>query len=345
MPEGNGTISVVVPVYNTESTLFRCAKSILNQTYDNVELIFVDDHSTDLSYSVCEQISAWDSRVTVLTNEGNGVSSARNQGLLHASGEYVHFFDADDYVDLDLYSVVLREMREHSSDVAYFGWIKEGKRIRAEEAKNARCGEGSSEELMHDMLSQVGAPSDYTSYSNYVWNKMFRRDLICASSQGCQLFDEGLSIAEDYEWLMRVIPNASKGVFVPKPFYHHVLSQSSATGNGETKAAVWLKSQEVHLRGLQILKNMNEELYRLHQESCVNYFFSCLKTTAKKRDFESAGVMIDNMIKANDGVVPTNIVKQLSDLQIIYPKYKTYKKERGKLLVKIALKIHRLFGK
>ena len=96
-------ISIIVPVYNIEEYLPRCIESILNQTYNNLELILVDDGSKDKSGEICDAYAKKDNRVVVLHKENGGSSSARNAGIAIAKGEYLGFVDSDDYIEPDMY--------------------------------------------------------------------------------------------------------------------------------------------------------------------------------------------------------------------------------------------------
>ena len=125
MAEGSATerplVSVVVPVYNVEKYLDRCVESIVGQTYDNLEIILVNDGSPDNSGAICEKWRDADSRVVYVVKENGGLSDARNAGVAAATGEYVGFVDSDDYIAPDTYEVMLREMREYDADLAMFG--------------------------------------------------------------------------------------------------------------------------------------------------------------------------------------------------------------------------------
>lgn len=94
----NELISIIVPVYNVEKYIAKCLDSLVNQTYLNIEILLIDDGSTDKSLSICKKYAAVDSRIKLFSKENGGVSSARNLGLLHVQGEYVVFVDSDDFV-------------------------------------------------------------------------------------------------------------------------------------------------------------------------------------------------------------------------------------------------------
>lgn len=110
--EKSGLISIIVPVYNVESYLCRCLDSILNQTYNNIEIILVDDGSTDRSGEICDAYKEKDSRISVIHKLNGGLSSARNCGLEIAKGEYIGFVDSDDYIASDMYALLHSYMRD-----------------------------------------------------------------------------------------------------------------------------------------------------------------------------------------------------------------------------------------
>ena len=106
MERKNGLISVIVPVYNVESYLEKCIDSIIHQTYKNLEIILVDDGSTDNSGKICDVYKEKDSRIKVIHKQNRGLSSARNCGLEIAKGEYIGFVDGDDYIAEDMYALL-----------------------------------------------------------------------------------------------------------------------------------------------------------------------------------------------------------------------------------------------
>ena len=114
----NPLISVVVPVYNSEAYLDECILSILNQSHENLELILVDDGSTDSSVEICQQYATFDKRVKVVCQQNQGAAAARNTGILQCQGIYIGFVDSDDYIDRDMYEVLLKKSMDFDADVA-----------------------------------------------------------------------------------------------------------------------------------------------------------------------------------------------------------------------------------
>lgn len=117
-------ISIIVPVYNVEQYIERCLESIINQTYKNIEIILVDDGSTDKSGIICEKYANRDQRIKVIHQENNGLSSARNKGLDIASGKYIGFVDSDDWISKDMYYILLTIALKYNADIVECGYQK-----------------------------------------------------------------------------------------------------------------------------------------------------------------------------------------------------------------------------
>ena len=114
-------ISVIVPVYKAEAFLKKCTDSILSQSHREIELLLIDDGSPDNSGALCDAIAAEDTRVRVFHKENGGVSSARNLGLAHATGDYIAFVDSDDWLEPDTFSLLLSALTENDADSAGCG--------------------------------------------------------------------------------------------------------------------------------------------------------------------------------------------------------------------------------
>ena len=111
-------ISVIVPVYNVEKYLDKCVQSILNQTYENIELVLVDDGSTDGSSKICDKYGNIDSRVKVIHKENGGLSSARNRGIDEAGGKFITFIDSDDYIHHQMLEILYEGIIKNKSGCA-----------------------------------------------------------------------------------------------------------------------------------------------------------------------------------------------------------------------------------
>lgn len=114
-------ISIIVPAYNTENYIEKCLNSILSQTYSSIEVIVVNDGSTDRTKEIVEQYTLKDSRVILISTENQGVSLARKEGIHSAKGKYIGFVDSDDCIDSDMYEVLVNNMTKYKADIAHCG--------------------------------------------------------------------------------------------------------------------------------------------------------------------------------------------------------------------------------
>ena len=111
-------ISIVVPIYNTEKYLKRCIESILNQTYQNLEVILVNDGSLDKSGQICNEYAKRDKRIKVIHKENTGSAESRNIGIKYATGKLIGFVDSDDYIDKNMYEMLYKDLKKHDAEIA-----------------------------------------------------------------------------------------------------------------------------------------------------------------------------------------------------------------------------------
>ena len=179
----NQTISVIVPVYNVAQYLSQCVSSILSQDYGDLEVILIDDGSTDASGEICDQYAEKDSRVRVIHQKNGGAAAAKNAGLRLASGDYLAFADSDDYLEPGAYGFLMKTLLETNAD-AVQGSFREVYRNRAEEQHiRGETLEG------YDYLLRF--PKDFSCA--LLWNKLYRRAIFDGV-----FFEEGHKIDDEY---------------------------------------------------------------------------------------------------------------------------------------------------
>lgn len=166
-------ISVIIPVYNVEKYLERCVNSVVNQTYKNLEIILVDDGSTDTSPKLCDEWKKKDKRVKVIHKENGGLSSARNAGLSVVSGAYVGYVDSDDWIDIDMYEHLYNLINRYKVEVAFCDFIRlkniEKKKKRKKEVVITR----TERELDEFFYRINGGKSSYAVWCGlYKYNKV-----------------------------------------------------------------------------------------------------------------------------------------------------------------------------
>lgn len=208
-------ISVIVPIYNVQDYLDKCISSIMNQTYRQLEIILVDDGSTDNSGSMCDAYESMDSRVTVIHKQNGGLSSARNCGLEIAKGKYIAFVDSDDYVAEDMYECMLKNM-ENDVDVVCGGRVYIG--IATKEKRNClkQVQKFTKEQAVEELLLL-----EKITYS--VCTNLYRRYLFDNIR-----FPEG-KVCEDVPVSYSLFKNSRNVIHIGKPKYFYVYRSDSTS--------------------------------------------------------------------------------------------------------------------
>lgn len=202
-------ISVIVPVYNTEEYLVRCVESIQKQTYRNLEIILVDDGSTDESGILCDKLAEKDERIRVIHKENGGSSSARNEGIKAANGEYLGFVDSDDYIECEMYEKMLCAALETGAGIVQVARNEidiEGNILPDLCKPLSEQTKFSAEEFLQDLLLHVGDCSFCT--------KILKRDLITNKE-----FPVGV-LNEDFHLLVKLLKQGEDVVCLPYCGYH-----------------------------------------------------------------------------------------------------------------------------
>lgn len=164
-------ISVIVPVFSVEPFLDECILSLLRQTYEDLEIILVDDGSPDCCGKICDHYAAIDKRIRVIHKNNGGLSDARNAGIDIARGEYIGFIDSDDYVSSDMFAFLLSLMEDTLSDISICGHVKTTYRGKHRPLWHHRkVYVMDSEEALAKMLQ-------FGYYESFAWNKLFIREL------------------------------------------------------------------------------------------------------------------------------------------------------------------------
>lgn len=221
---GNEMISVIVPVYNVAQYLPDCINSIVRQTHQSLEILLVDDGSTDESGSICEEYAKTDPRIKVLHQENMGAAEARNTGIFHASGTYVAFVDADDWGEPNALEAMLDQM--DSADVVTAGYWKEQGGGKVKITGNMPAGFYSAGQLRdfykNMMYSSCGVFDDTLAS---IWNKLFRTELV---KQFYKNLDTSLHYQEDTIFVYTYLLHCKSISVSDGAYYHYRVREGSA---------------------------------------------------------------------------------------------------------------------
>lgn len=210
-------ISVIIPIYDVEDYLIRCLDSVINQTYKNLEIILVNDGSPDKSGEICDNYAKIDDRIIVVHQENAGVSIARNKGLEISSGEYISFIDPDDYIELNMYEIMVNELEKNDVKIVCCNWnnVYDDK-TEPNDVSLARLGVVCCQQAYENIY--------FKNYNPALWNK-----LICKEICDNLFFKAGLSIAQDAHFSARLFANVSEVLFIEKRFVNYYIRQTSTT--------------------------------------------------------------------------------------------------------------------
>lgn len=222
-------ISVIIPVYNTEKYLEKCIQSVLDQTYTNLEIICVDDGSTDGSGAILDEFAEKDKRIKVIHKVNGGLVSARKAGVVLATGEYTSYVDSDDWIDSDIYEKLVKAIQEEHPDIVLFGSKKEYPN-RTEVRKETFAAGMYYREQFEELVSAHIQNCEYfytPIVVQYLVSKLFKTELI--REEQLKVYDE-ISLGEDCLSYACILKSKKVLVMDIQP-YHYRVRQDSIVHN------------------------------------------------------------------------------------------------------------------
>jgi len=308
-------VSIIVPVYNVEKYLEKCLNSLVNQTLKEIEIIIVNDGSTDSSELIIKKfIEKYPEKIKYYVKENGGLSDARNYGLQYVTGEYVAFLDSDDYVKLDLYEKMYTQAIQDNSDFVECDFIWEYK----------------NKEKIDTGVIYINKKEMFVLARVVAWNKLIKTNLI--KDNNLQ-FPKGLRY-EDVEFFYKLLPYIKKFSFVKEPLIYYVQRNNSIvnTQNARTKEILEVLDNVINYYKE---KNIFEEYYNEIEYNYARYllcssFLRMIKIKDKKIRNE---LLSDSWNKLNE-----NFPKWKKNVYI--KKYKNFKNLYMKTVNKITFKIY-----
>lgn len=269
-------ISIIVPVYKIEKDISRCINSIIGNTYQNFELLLIDDGSPDNSGKICDEYAKKDRRIKVIHKENGGVSSARNTGIREASGEYIMFVDGDDWIEENSFEILSKKIETLDSDLFIFGIVKDlysnNKLIKSE--INALVKE---ENLNIYELSNKFEYLFNTIRMLPPWMYLFKSEILKREDL---FFNEELVAYEDFDFNMRYLKNCKNITIIPDIIYHYIIDVNVNQLAKRNKINLVSNMNAVSKSILEFLDNIQANLNV--KEYMYSYIFDLYVLSIKK---------------------------------------------------------------
>lgn len=270
MKEVVPNISVIIPIYNAGKYVEKCLESITHQTYQDIEIIIVNDGSTDNSREICERYARKDNRITLINTENRGAGSARNTGIEKAKGKYISFIDSDDYICNDYYERLYSMIQKSGADIA----VGRYQRISEHETMHfVNTGEVQEYTSIQELLILYGEDEDKYVNAVLVTNKLFNRELF-----GDDIRYPLHRIIDDEFIIYKLIDRSKKIVCTDDVMYAYVQSDSSVMRANFKEKRVY-DTIDAYDEVYEFFKDKNQE--ELIEKILIRYLGYCVELAQK----------------------------------------------------------------
>lgn len=246
-------ISIIIPVFNAEKYIAECLTSVITQTYTDLEILLIDDGSTDQSGQICDQFANEDKRIKVIHKSNGGVSSARNTGLEWAQGEYIAFVDADDCVDKEYISKLYKKIIDTKADISFCGYSKliNTNLYEVKESIPECVNVNTHDEAFVDLLCRLFTLKNYIfgSCCRILFRKTLAKDIY---------FNSNIKISEDLLFLVSIMLKAKIIASVSQPLYFY--RQASASVSQSYKRDYLNNQEHLYLELEKIFNSLDNEI-------------------------------------------------------------------------------------
>lgn len=226
MKQNMENISVIVPIYNVNKYLDKCISSILGQTYNKLQVILVDDGSTDGSGAICNRCAIKDSRIQVIHKENGGLISARRAGIQAATGEYIGFVDGDDWIEPQMYEHLVCDAEKYQADMVVGGYMEDFNGQTIDKTNQIKTGIYDKEKMAKELYPYMLCMRDFSSMGiqPYLWNKLMKREL---AYECIEEYDHRIQVGEDVAALMPMLLKSDRVVINDDCDYHYCVRGDS----------------------------------------------------------------------------------------------------------------------
>lgn len=305
-------VSVMIPVYNAQDHIRKCLDSLLVQTYENIQIVVVNDGSKDSSGQICEEYAKRDSRVKLINQPNGGEGAARNTGLREADGEYLCFVDADDYVKPDFVEKLYNLQKQNNSGLSICGFTE----LKGDTVINETHGDierMNQAEAMEKLLRE-------DSFKGYVWNKMFRMNII---RENKLKFDITLAVWTDVLFVFDYMQHIDSVTFDPTPEYYYIYVENSASHEKNHVLGV-AKSYSAVRAKEQMIDRIPAEYTGVRRQICIRFV-------------QSALAVLRNIGYLQNGEKSEYYIGSIAVIKKYYSEIYTYLSKKEKILVKLCL--------
>ena len=281
-------ISLIIPCYNAESTLEKCLESVISQSYQNLEIIIINDGSTDQTFNIINEFAEKDSRIVVINQKNAGVSAARNVGIKTASGSYICFVDSDDWVEKE-YCVVLHQIITHNdADISIaeaFFEDEKGNLVQTIESENSKI-------AIYDQQTALRLLLEDKIIQSHPWAKLYKSELLKTV-----FFPENLEAFEDYCTMFTVFNSAKKVVKLNKAIYHYVQFDNSLSHNPTPKRAYHFFLALMEAYQFLLSQNVDSAFRKSIVRNILKKSFMVLKRIIRNTNAEEMSLEKENIRK------------------------------------------------
>lgn len=228
-------VSIIIPMYNSEKYITDCINSVLNQTYKNIEVIIINDGSTDQSLSLCQEFAIKDSRVNLINIKNSGVSAARNIGIENSTGDFITFVDSDDWIKENMIELAIEKIKEKKADVVMWSFYRNfpNKQVNSSflPFKEKVFNENKDHLFLGSIHARFGKVTESSGASiGTVWCKLYKAEII---KENNLLFNPTLTRAQDVIFSMKALNSAEKIYYFDERLYHYRISNTSTTSGNK----------------------------------------------------------------------------------------------------------------
>jgi glycosyltransferase involved in cell wall biosynthesis len=350
-------ISVIVPVYNAEKFLKRCIESVIKQSYENIELILINDGSTDYSGIICDNYACTDHRVITITQKNKGPAAARNAGIRSATGEAVFFLDADDFIEYNAIEILVKAYKQHQADLVMgnFGKLENhGEIIKQKVSFNLnnkpfdhQIKELSKSDIETYVRHFLKHPSNHLI--SYCWGRLYKLSIV---RENAIWANEKMRLFEDFVFNLECLKKSNKVVFVNKCLYIYTMHNSHLSAsmnilNAESlvhdmnifKARASEFSRSVKSYGMNLIDFQKDIGHALIHYAIIFFVRSCRLVNRQnhKNIYNEIEKLIASPVfrdclqyykpsKGNSRILPILTKLKFIELIIIYCRHKAYKR-------------------